>query len=279
VNNLDAALGYAERGWHVFPLGEGSKLPKIPKAAGGRGFKDATVHPDIIRSWWTRWPRANVGIRTGAGSGLFVLDVDTRHRGHESLDRLTAKHGPLPDTLRARTPSGGWHYYFAWPGLELRNSAGLLDDGLDTRGEGGYVAASPSIVSRVGAYSWLDESAPVAPMPSWLWKLLRKPERVAGPPRTVTLPRDAAITIAQHVLADRARQVATAPPSRRNVTLNAAAFYLGANFVRPGLLDSGDIYVALRDAAATAGLGDRETFATIASALSAGLADPARNAS
>ena len=117
-----AARAYAERGWHVFPLAEGSKLPKIARAAGGHGFKDATAILDQIDAWVVRWPRANVGIRTGATSGLFVLDVDVRHRGDASLDRLIAKHGELPPTLTAKTPSGGWHHYFVWPGVELRNS-------------------------------------------------------------------------------------------------------------------------------------------------------------
>ena len=116
-------------------------------------------------------------------------------------------------------------------------------------------------------------------MPSWLVKLLRKPERPTGPPRMVTVPRAAALSIAQGVLADRARQVAIAPASRRNVTLNANAFYLGSYFVAAGLLDSAEVWAALTDAAMAAGLSDRETRATIASGLSAGLADPARSAS
>jgi hypothetical protein len=218
-------------------------------------------------------------VRTGATSGIFVLDVDVRHRGGDSLDKLTMKHGRLPRTLTARTPSGGWHFYLAWPGVEIRNSAGSLDDGLDIRAEGGYVAAPPSVIPRVGVYRWEQGSTHVAAAPAWLVRLLRKPEHPTVPPRMVTLPRDAALTLAQRVLEDRARQVATAPQSRRNSTLNTCAFYLGSNFVAAGLLDSSEVWAVLADAAIAAGLGDRETRATIASGLSAGLADPARSAS
>jgi hypothetical protein len=279
VNTLEWAYLYADLGWHAFPLAEGSKLPKISTAAGGRGFLDATINRDQLRGWFTRWLRANIGIRMGPTSGLFGLDVDVRHRGDESLRRLIAKHGNLPNTLRARTPSGGFHFYFAWPGIELRNSAGLLDDGLDTRGNGGYLAAAPSVVSRVGEYNWENWGTPVAPMPAWLVKMLKKPERPAVPPRMVSMPREAAVTLAQRVLADRAHQVATAPASRRNVTLNSCAFYLGSHFVGAGLLDSAEVWAVLADAAAAAGLDDRETRATIASGLTAGIASPSRRAS
>ena len=275
MTSLEWALRYAERGWHGFPLGEGSKLPKIPKAQGGRGFHDATTDPEQLRRWFTRWPRANVGIRTGATSGLVVLDVDVRHRGDASLRALTDKRGQLPRTLTARTPSGGWHHYFTWPGVELRNSASVLDDGLDVRAEGGYVAAVPSLVARVGDYEWMDYNTPVAPMPGWLVRLLRKPKRAPAPGRTVLLPRAAAVTLAESVLADRARQVANAPRSRRNNTLNACAFYLGT-FVARGVLDSAQVYEVLTAAAFQAGLGEREIRATIASGLSAGLDAPDR---
>ena len=43
------------------------------------GVNDATMDSDLIRGWWQRWPRANVGFATGAASGLVVLDVDPRN--------------------------------------------------------------------------------------------------------------------------------------------------------------------------------------------------------
>ena len=85
----DAALDYALKGWPVFPLhsigpdgictcgqpdcGSPGKHPRTSK-----GFHDATTDPEQIRAWWKTWPAANVGIRTGAESGVFALDVDSR---------------------------------------------------------------------------------------------------------------------------------------------------------------------------------------------------------
>ena len=273
---LDAALYYArELQWCVFALAQASKIPP----ARSHGFHDATRDPDLIKAMWMHRPLSNIGIRTGPASDLFVLDVDPRHRGDESLERLIAKHGSLPHTFTVWTPGGGMHLYFRWPGISLRSTAGALDDGLDTRGEGGYVVGAGSVLRGGRVYRCDDECAPVAPMPSWFVRVLRKPERPAVPTRMISLPRDAALTIAGRVLQDRARQVASAPAGRRNVTLNAAAFYVGANFVAIGLLDSAEVWAVLGDAAMSAGLDDREIRATIASGLSAGIANPARNAS
>jgi hypothetical protein len=52
---------------------------------------------------------------------------------------------------------------------EVRNSQGLLGDGLDVRGEGGYVVAPPS--STLRAYRWLDRSPPAGA--AWLLGCLR----------------------------------------------------------------------------------------------------------
>lgn len=60
----DWALAYAARGWHVFPCGPRAKTPLT-----GRGWQDATADPGIIRTWWSRWPSANVAIACGP-SGL-----------------------------------------------------------------------------------------------------------------------------------------------------------------------------------------------------------------
>ena len=134
---LAAALDYAAAGLPVLPL-DG----KIPRNRGG--LTNASTDPAVIAEWWRRWPSANVGIRTGAECGLVVLDVDTPKGGAGTLAELERKHGKLPATARVLTGGGGEHIYFRHPGRELRNSAGRLGAGLDTRGDGGYVVAPPS---------------------------------------------------------------------------------------------------------------------------------------
>ena len=78
---LEAALHYAARGWAVFPLPPRSKEPFDKKdlhdSQGRGGFYVATTSPEIIRQWWARWPKANIGVATEA-SGLVCVDVDVK---------------------------------------------------------------------------------------------------------------------------------------------------------------------------------------------------------
>ena len=52
---LDYALGYARRGWEVFPLAVRDKVPLIK---GGNGCLDATTDEDQIKKWWASTPAA-----------------------------------------------------------------------------------------------------------------------------------------------------------------------------------------------------------------------------
>ncbi len=178
-----AALDYHARGWHPIRV-HGLQSDGVSCTCSRRGAtcRDAGKHPtdkawqqgppltpEEIHNAWSGWRAGhnNVGLRTGQASGLFVLDVDSG--GDESLAAL----GALPTTYTVRTGSGGRHYYFRMPeGEPLGNSAGRLGKGLDTRGEGGFVVAPPSVSAR-GAYS-VEVDAPVAPAPAWLLDALTR---------------------------------------------------------------------------------------------------------
>jgi putative DNA primase/helicase len=164
----EAALAYAERGWAVFPLAPGTKKP----LAGSRGFLDASTDPRQINEWWTVDPTRNIGIATGKTSGITVLDVDMNpakgKQGMATLLMLIGEHGEVwPDTMQQRTWSGGRQYFFAYDKrVPNRAKVGDLLD-LDTRNDGGYVVAPPSIVSEggpQGTYTWVT-ATPLARMP------------------------------------------------------------------------------------------------------------------
>jgi hypothetical protein len=176
MNFRRAARAYAERGFHVFPLQQRGKVP----FAGSRGEHDATTDPNTVDRWARRWPDANVGIVPGK-SGLFVLDVDVRHYGHESLAALPG----LPETATTLTGGGGFHFWFKRPeALDGRRCKaikldGLHVSGLDVKGVcGGYVVAPPSIHPCGRPYVWEDSSRvdeiPIAEAPAWLVALVQK---------------------------------------------------------------------------------------------------------
>ena len=175
---LDAALGYAGRAWPIVPLHtvangrctcgrEGCRSRgKHPLLDNGRD--GASTDPEVLRDWWARWPRANVGVLTGPESGLLVLDIDYRHGGDEALADLVREHGPLPETPEALTGNGR-HLYFRWPDGA---KSGNIGPGLDIKAAGGYVVAPPSLHVCGSRYAWdagagLDD-VPLAEPPAWL---------------------------------------------------------------------------------------------------------------
>ena len=168
---LEAALGYARRGWPIFPVWyptadggcacpKGLDCPSPAKHPMGdlvpRGLKNATTDPDLIRAWWTRRPGANIGMATGPRSGVVVVDVDIDKGGFETLAALIHQHEEWTRTPTVRTGGGGLHLYFQYPeGAEIRNDAGRkLGPGIDVRSKGGYVLLPPSKHATRRVYEW-----------------------------------------------------------------------------------------------------------------------------
>jgi Bifunctional DNA primase/polymerase, N-terminal len=286
---LAAGLDYAARGWAVFPLQsiisgrcscrrDGCPHPaKHPIAR--HGVHEATTDQRIIRSWWDRWPWANIGIATGARSGLVVIDVDPRSGGDDALAQLESLVGSLPATLSARTGGGGIHLLYAHPGGEIRNTAGRLPGitdplpGIDLRGDGGYIVATPSRHRSGASYRWLDPDRPVTAPPSWLRPRLHRPI-FAGQYRSRTAS-EAASHYGLSALRAEVTDIRRAPMGERNNRLNRAAFCLGM-LVAGGELNEPLAEEELLAAALDVGLSEREATASIRSGLHAGFREPRR---
>jgi hypothetical protein len=166
---LRAAHAYARRGLRVHPCRPGRKEPLLKNWQ-----KVATVDPMQITAWWRRWPPANVAIACGGLYRLLVVDVDPDTGGEASLAQLELEHGGIPTTAEVVTPRGGRHLYLIVPsGRRMPgNSAGKLGQGVDTRGQGGYVLVPPSVATG-RSYSWsVDSSDRIAEAPGWLLDLL-----------------------------------------------------------------------------------------------------------
>lgn len=151
---LAAALAYAEHGWRVLPVR--GKVPLLPAWSRPDGSGATSTDLDTIRSWWTRWPAANVGLATGPASSLAVLDIDPRSGGHESFAALEERVGVLPGTVTSLTGGGGLHLLYRHPDRKITSRANALGPGLDVKADGGMVVAPPSVHPDTGrAYTWL----------------------------------------------------------------------------------------------------------------------------
>ena len=191
-SNVEHALSYAHRGWPVLPLhyvrgdrcscenGKACASPGKHPIAGlaPNGVKNATTDETIIRSWWQKRPKANIGVATGPNSGIFLVEIDVHDGvdGFETLAELEAKFGALPETLTARSGGGGRHYVFTYPagliGIQWKKD---IRPGVEIRAiESFFFVAPPSVHKSGRRYEWVNSDVVVADPPQWLLELSKK---------------------------------------------------------------------------------------------------------
>lgn len=192
---LETALGLARRGFLVFPIKAGEKKP--PLVASWQTV--ATTSEEQIRSWWTQYPQANVGIHC---DGLLVIDVDPAKGGFESLAALE-KEILLEETYETETPRGGRHIYYRLPdGVNARNGVDALGAGVDIRTTAGYVVGAGSSTAN-GAYRVLVDAAIAevdAELISRLQRTAAREENERARDVPITTDADAAVTRARDFL-------------------------------------------------------------------------------
>jgi hypothetical protein len=281
---LTAALEYAGRGVAVFPVPPDAKRSyKSAEHSNGRAWGTTRDAGEICRDFM-RWPKARIGIPTGAVSGIVVIETDTVE-GHGvdgaiAIAELEAAHGALPVTLQAISPSGSLHRYFRHPGalVKIRTTASELGRGIDMRGDGGMVIAPPSANLDGRRYRWVNK-LPIADMPAWLVELTRdKPPTISQ--RAVAGIRRPFSGANRYGIAALDREIATlanTAPGARNHALNRASFSLH-QLVAGAELDAGVVWHRLIDASTANGLvaddGMLSVLATIKSGRRAGLQYP-----
>jgi hypothetical protein len=250
-----AAHRFAVASIPVFPCVPGAKQPLTRK-----GFYDATTDWTQIDRWWTHTPEANIGIPTGAISGLAVLDVDVHPTGdgYAAIGNLRSQGLVDGWAWLVRTPSGGLHAYYPASDTEQRNWAAPKAH-IDFRGEGGYIIAPPSRVTRENgpvAYQLLElAQSDVQPLDA------DRIHQILAPPPPLPRPEPAQRDTPEADPSRLAAWVATRPEGERNRTLHWAACRMAEDGHRYSLA-----MTVLGEAAQMAGLPEGEARATIRSA-------------
>jgi hypothetical protein len=274
-----AARRYMRAGWPVFILGR-SKRPVANchacKTAGPghdpaacecltcHGFHAATTSPARLGRMLRKVPGGLLAIRTGAISGLAVIDIDPRNGGQ--LDRAL-----MTPTATVATGGGGWHLYYRHPGHKLLPAL-PGHPGIDVKTDGGYVVAPPSARPATGQpYRWAGGRA-VAEMAPALRAALTPPPAPEPAPPTLSRPlparRAGAISSPPALLAAHLRAVQNAPHGRRRVTLYGAARGV-ARMVAAGAITRDQAEAALT----AAGLAAEQTPRQIRTAISGAFHD------
>ncbi len=161
---LEAALKYADMGFSVIPIRDGQKAPS--RISEWTPFQKTKADKNMITSWWSRWPNANVGIVTGKLSNLFVVDLDRYKEQYD--DELAMQF--FTDSLitpSSKSPRGGEHLYFLHPeDLEIGGDS-HPEIAIDYRTEGNYVVAPPSKNGDGTPYEWTNSifDTPLAAVP------------------------------------------------------------------------------------------------------------------
>jgi len=202
------------------------------------GKDDFTTDLKVIERWAKSYPGCNWGGRPPEGT--FVLDVDPRNGGHDSLAKLEGEGRFLPPTLTAKTGGGGLHLWFT--GKSRRGKLGDDYPGLDIKTHSGMLVLPPSVHRSGNAYEWLN-LRPAEYSPNWLHDLL-------NPPVTH-------IKVSRHVRpAQLVKYVAESTTDRNN-----RLFWAACRIAEQG----GDPFI-LREAAEACGLDAAEYEKTLRSA-------------
>ncbi len=290
---LTAALDAANRGWPVFMLGRSKRPmancdacrddPHDPASCGHltcHGFYAATTDPARVTAIVAAVPGGQLAVRTGAASGLLVVDVDPAHGGTASLTELVAD-SLLPRTLWVLTGSGGQHLYYRHPGEQMASRPMPNRAGIDIKADGGYVVLPPSIHHRTRhPYQWGHGCHPTNPTamadlaempPALIAACLPAPmpaEPRARPAGPITTTRGGGISHPDRLLTAHLDAVRHAPEGRRRTTLYGAARGV-ARMVAAGAISHADAVAALTDTGQQA----EQTARDIAAAITGGFRD------
>jgi KaiC/GvpD/RAD55 family RecA-like ATPase len=172
----NAALEFLDHGWSFVPTSVLTKRPLF----SWKELQDRQPTEDEVESWFTEGIHIvdketgeikstvrvfNLAVITGAVSGIVVVDADSQ----QAIQACEEAGLSTPFSVTTRR---GRHFYFRHPGHQVRNSVNIAGiEGVDFRGDGGYVVAPPGIRKEesgelVQYYVW-DRALDWDDLPVW----------------------------------------------------------------------------------------------------------------
>lgn len=176
ANKLDELRGYCEQNWRLLPLWEkdengicvcrnrnrcDEKHARIKWQKPEPGQSGATSDWAIVQEWHRRWPNADWAV---ALDDVFVVDVDVKYGGMETLAELDDDPAMLGITLVQQTPSGGRQFFYRQPAERdiTTLKQGKLHNlpGFEVKAAGGYVGIPPSRGRKWLSHQTVSEASP-----------------------------------------------------------------------------------------------------------------------
>lgn len=180
---LSTALFWLERGEIPIPIVPGTKKP--PRGFMWKRLYSRPPNEAEVRSWWKRWPNAQVAILLG--QRLVSLDPDGPG-AEATLSTLN-----LPRTPTIRTCRGRNRLFCVKQPMQGRSITAADGSKLELRGLGQYQLVPDSIHPSGIAYEWdVPTTAPFALLPAEVLRLFQpKPDaadrnRAAKPERSLS---------------------------------------------------------------------------------------------
>jgi hypothetical protein len=243
-----------------------AKHPIFDRELGLRnGLNDATIDPDVVRTWWTKYPNANIGIRTGEVVDL--IDMDSVE-GFTTFMKLVEELGGMPEhfgVAMSGRDGFGQHVYVAPGGMKALAGGRTAPAGIDVKGRGGYAVAPPSRHISGARYRFtaqsFDEGAlrGTVPWPEFYRRLEIRPTIAPRVPRSTTqIPLDAANAYGRAVLHRALSLVSSAIDGTRWQTMATEAIPLIARGIDGGCIDRDSAVRELEAAGRNVGLDPRE---------------------
>lgn len=170
--SMEQITTYVDRGWSVLPIAQGKKSPAMQSWTD---YTKTAATIEQLDTWFKALTGAGIGVVTGRLSGIVVIDMEADCP--TSLDDVLAA---FPTGLVSHTGGGGYHLFYKYPpNVEKVGNRVKIYDGVDIRGDNGFIVLPPTRHPSGGEYKWVSVGEPGA-FPMALIDQLDKPEKKAS---------------------------------------------------------------------------------------------------